>query len=234
VDLLVRERDVEPAIAALRAVGYEREPNRIGGGAVRLGLVRGPSAVDLHWNLRRRARRRMPEEALWADTAPFGFEGRSFATLGDDATLTFLLIALCGDLRRGATGVRHFLDLHLVLRALEPTVDWEGFFAARARQALEKPCVNAVALHLALWEAAGSLPRLAAAVDARRRLVEISGTDEAFALARAPRGGPETVRWYRRAFPYDGLADWGRRWTLDLPRTLSRLAGAGAFRLAPR
>jgi hypothetical protein len=232
VDVLVREADVDRAVEALRAIGFEREPNRIGEGAVRLGLVRGESQLDLHWNLRRRARRRVSEERLWEEAVPFAFGGRSFRTLGDDAVLTFHLISLCGDLRRGATGVRHHLDTHLLLRAFEPATDWDAFFRARARQSIEKPCVNAIAFHLALWEAAGVLPRLAAAVGARRRLVEISGTDEAFALASAPRGNPDTVRWYRRAYPYDGLADWGRRWTLDLPRTLSRLAGAGAFRMS--
>ena len=230
VDVLVRERDREAALAALAGVGYEREPGQIKEGVVRWGMRRGLAAVDVHWNLRRRARRRVGEEDLLADPVRFELGGRSLETVSDDATLTFLLLSLCGDLRRGGCRIRHLVDLHMVLRGLSQALDAEQFLARRARQRLVMPCVNVLAVFLALWDAADDVPELAEAVLRRRGLVQIRGAGDAQGLLFGA-DAAEGRRWFRRAYPYDAFDTWARRLTVDLPFTLSRLLPARRFGL---
>jgi len=232
VDVLVRGASRDAALAALERAGYAREPGAITEGVVRWGLRRGYAAVDLHWNLRRRARRRVDADDLFADPVGFEVDGRALATVSDDATLVFLLLSLCGDLRRGACGIRHLLDLHLVLRGLAPAFDAEAFFARRARQRLLMPCVNVLAVFFALWGAAPEFPELAEALLRRRQLVRIRGADEALALLCANGDGEVGRRWFRRAYPYDAFDGWARRLTVDLGFTLSRWLPSRRFRLA--
>ncbi|HTE06132.1 MAG TPA: nucleotidyltransferase family protein, partial [Planctomycetota bacterium] len=162
VDILVRSAELPAALATLERLGYAKDEGRIGEGAVRRSLSRGDSEVDVHWNLRRRARRRIDEETLWASRARLQLGGQVFETLGDEHALLFLLLAMCGDLRRGACPVRCFLDLYLLLRHAARTqgreLDWEAFLARRQAEALHKPCVNVLALFLAVWPVAAEFP----------------------------------------------------------------------------
>ncbi|HEX5065436.1 MAG TPA: nucleotidyltransferase family protein [Myxococcota bacterium] len=231
VDVLVRERDRDGALEALERIGYVREAGEIKEGVVRWGMQRGYAQVDVHWNLRRRARRRVDGEDLLADPVSFELGGRTLATLPDDATLTFLLLSLCGDLRRGACRARHLVDLHLVLRGLGPGFDPEAFLARRKRQALAMPCLNVLAVFLSLWGAAQEFPALAAAVLRRRRHVQIRGVDDALGLLTRPGGGEESRRWFRRAYPYNRIDTWARRLTIDLPYHAMRLLPSQRFRL---
>lgn len=231
VDVLVRERDRDGALEALERIGYVREAGVIKEGVVRWGLQRGFAQVDVHWNLRRRARRRVDGEDLLADPVAFEIGGRTLETLPDDATLTFLLLSLCGDLRRGACRARHLVDLHLVLRGLGPAFDPDAFLARRSRQALAMPCLNVLAVFLALWDVASEFPALAASVLRRRRHVQIRGADDALGLLTRPGGGEESRRWFRRAYPYNRIDTWARRLTIDLPFHASKLLPSQRFRL---
>jgi hypothetical protein len=198
---------------------------------VRWGLRRDYAAVDVHWNLRRRARRRVEGEDLLAAPVRFELGGRTLEALADDATLTFLLLSLCGDLRRGACRARHLVDLHLLLRGLGPEFDPEAFLARREGQALGMPCLNVLAVFLVLWRAADEFPALASAVLRRRRRVQIRGTQDALGLLTRPGGGDESRRWFRRSYPYNRIDSWARRLTIDLPFHASRLLPSRRFRL---
>jgi hypothetical protein len=231
VDVLVHARDREAAFAALEARGYAREPGEITEGVVRWGLRRGYADVDVHWNLRRRSRRRFREEDLWRDPLHVPVAGRTLATMGDEATLTFLLLAVCGDLRRGACQGRHLLDVYLVARALAPTLDAEAFLARRARERAQGPCVNVLAVLFLLFDLAAELPDVARAIERRARLVHVRDVTEAAALLDRPRQSPENEAWFQRAYPYDRWNAWGRRLTVDLPYAVARLVSSRRFTL---
>ncbi len=229
VDVLVRSRDLPRALAIFEQLGYAKDAGRIGEGAVRRSMHRGESEVDVHWNLRRRARRRVDEEQLWNARLRFPLAGQTFETLGDEHALMFLLLAMCGDLRRGACPVRCFLDLYLILRAQGDALDWEGFLARRHAESLDKPCVNVLAVFVSVWRVGAEFPGLRRALERRLAMVQIRDTAEALAIVQRPRDNPENPVWFQRAYPYDAFGDWARRLTLDLPRTLSRLSPSQSF-----
>jgi hypothetical protein len=220
LDLLVHARDKEAALVALEGRGFRREHTHTDDGETRLEMVRHDSPVDVHWNLRRRARRRVDEDELWSDTLDVEIGGRRYRTLSDENALAFMLISMCGDLRRGACQARHFLDLHLLLRGAGPR-DWEAFLRRREARALGRPCVNVLAVYLVLWGTAPEHPELARAVERRARAVVIRDEAEALGLVERPRGSAESKAWYARAYPYDALAGWARRWSVDVRRTVS-------------
>ena len=222
VDVLVRPADVDRAVAAIEALGYAKEEARIGAGAVRRGFRRGKAALDLHWNLRRRSRRQIDTDALFRAPVRFEVRGRTLSTLDDEATLTFLLLALVGDLRRGGCRARHLLDLHLALRTLGPGRDPDAFLARREAQGLGGPCVNVLAVFLGVWGVAGALPAVVRAVEARRRQVVVADAAEALAVVTRPPDDPANETWFRRAYPYDRFGAWARALTVDLPWTLRR------------
>lgn len=230
VDLLVREADVPEAMARLAALGYAPEEGRIGAGAVRRGFRRGPDALDLHWNLRRRSRRQTPAEAFFRAPTPVVVGGRTLRTLDDDLTLTFQLLALCGDLRRGGARARHLLDLHLALRVLEPGRDPEGFLRRREAQGLGPACANTLAVLLGAWPVAGDLPGVVAAVERRRPVLRDAA--EALAVAFRPPDHPANEAWFQRAYPYDGWGAVARALTRDLGFTVRR-ALRPRFRVPP-
>jgi hypothetical protein len=158
---------------------------------------------------------------VWSERQTLRTPGWSFDTLSDDHTLLHLLASICADLRRGACRAKQFLDLYLALRRFGPDLDWEGFFARRAAQGLERVAVNALALFATLWDAADELPELAEALDRRLALVELRGAHEALAIATRPRRSRANRLWFVRLRPGGArLAHLALRASLDLPRVL--------------
>jgi hypothetical protein len=240
VDVLVRAACFEPALEVLGRLGFDVATNQDDGKpvALRLREIRGRSPetaphgvtvrrddtrVDLHWCLTSRSARFLPEAPLWAARRPFAVAGQGFETLSDTDTLMFQLVSICSDLRRGASLTKHFLDLYLLLRAIDPEIDWDAFFARRQHERLARACVNVLAVLLEVWECADALPGAARAVRDRRAQVELCDRAEALALVERPRGNEENRAWFRRVHPRSAPRYWAWRLTYDLPYTLARL-----------
>lgn len=252
VDVLVRPGEFEAALGALARTGFDVETDLESGTPMseRLRVIRGPlrsrtphavevrlgeAKLDLHWCLRARSVSRMEEGTLWSAREEFTLEGSSFETLSDDHALMFLLLSLCTDVKRGASRTKSFLDLYLLLRELEPQLEWEAFFARRAQEGLLGVCVNVLALFLVLWGCGPEFPGLVSALERRRRQIELADEAEALALVERPRGNRENRIWRRRIYPRSRWHQRLLRISLDLPHTLSRLRPSRRFsgRFAP-
>ena len=248
IDVLVRSRHLEAALDALGGLGFDVETNLDDGKPVaqRLREIRGsmpskaPHAVtvsrgsvklDLHWCLNSRCFDRVAEEPLWTARQRFQLSGCEFETLSDLHALEFQLISLCEDLRRGACREKHFLDLYLMLRALDPLVDWEDFCARQREQGVLKVCINVLAVFLTVWDCAAEFPGVVRSLGRRLRLVELHDAEEALALLERPRGSALNHLWFRRVYPRSRLRYWTWRLTRDLPYTLVRLQPSRGFAL---
>jgi len=249
IDVLVRSGHFEAALQELARLGFDVTTNLDDGKPVaeRLREIRGrapakaPHAVtvrrgatrlDLHWCLDSRSLGRMDEERLWAQRRRFSLSGHQFETLCDEHTLAFLLVSICGDLRRGACRAKHFLDLYLMLRELEPDGGWEDFCERQREQGLLELAINVLAVFFSLWGCAAELPRLVASVTPRLHLVELRDGAEALALMERPRGNAENRVWFRRVHPRSRSRFWAWRLTRGLPHTLTRLKRSRGFSLS--
>jgi hypothetical protein len=252
VDVLVPPSQLDTALEALGGAGFDvtldlesgqpmserlqhiREPGRRRVPHA-VGVGRDGVAVDLHWCLRSRGLSSWMERGLWAARVPSSVAGTPVQTASDEHTLTFLLLSICGDVLRGVCRAKHFLDLYLMLRAVERDVDWEVFFESRARENLLRLCVNVLAVFIIVWDCRSEFPQLAGALERRRHLVELRDEEEAVTLLERIPGNAENRVWRRRVHPRSRWRGLASRLTVDMPRTLSRLRPSRRFsgRLAP-
>ena len=249
IDLLVRSAAFEAALSELARLGFDVTLNLDDGKpmAERVREIRGPTRaraphavtvrrgavrLDLHWCLDSRSVARVDEAQLWSRRRRHALLGREFETLGDEDALGFLLVSLCGDLRRGACRAKHFLDLYLMLRELDPLVRWDDFCQRQRELGVLTVAINVLAVFLNLWGCASELPGVTATVTRRLRMVELRDGAEALALLERPRGNPENRVWYRRVHPRSRWRFWIWRTTRDLPHTLARATRPRSFALS--
>jgi hypothetical protein len=252
VDVLVHAEDFVEALHAVQPIGFDlstgtngkpverrlekmrtRDPRRA---PQTVTLRLGPGlSLDLHCRLKSRLFHGFDEAAVWRDRRSVRVLGSHFETFSDDHTLAFLLLSICGDLRRSALRGKLLLDLYLGLRSLGDDLDWEAFFARRADERVERAAANACAIFLALLDAAPEFPALGAALERRLELVELRDAEEAHAIVTRPRGSRWNRLWFLRLragsspWPY-----WALRASLDLPRALRRRRGPPWSRAAAR
>jgi hypothetical protein len=134
LDLLVRRRDLERAVAALKCLGYRGLMcNYLRCHVFMHGGASGDTAVEVHWNLVENSERHDPAavERLWGQAEPLRLEGgQEGLTLNPTAHLLYL----CAHLWRQHGKNPRLLwccDLHLLAGC--GRVDWEALLeGARA------------------------------------------------------------------------------------------------------
>src|SRR2546429_484379 len=77
--------------------------------------------------------------------------------------VVFSLISIFKDLERGATCLKAFVDLYLILSALSRRIDWGQFLKNRKRERISQISVNVLALFLDLFGCADRFPEVATA-----------------------------------------------------------------------
>lgn len=222
LDLLVRRRDRRRALRLLAGLGFARKAYDLHSRTV----VRAGVAVDLHHALRRAPAFAIEERVLW-DTAveqPVG--ARRFRTLSDEYALVLLVLASFEDLGQGMAKLKQLLDLYLLLRAVDATLDWEAFFTRREGENLGGVAVHVLALAATLFEAEAELPRLAAALAARRAGCAPASRDEVLALVGAPRKDVASLAWFGRVYPGSLLLHLLWFWAGGFPANLRNLGPA--------
>lgn len=197
VDVLVRRRDRRRALRLLRGLGFAPKAYDLHSRT----LVREGVAIDLHHVLRRAPAFALDEAELWRSATEQPVGARRVATLSDEHTLVLLVLASFEDLGQGMVKLKQLLDLYLLLRAVDPGFDWEGFFARRERENLAAVAAHVLALVATLFETAAELPELSAALARRRWQPLPVSREEALALVGAPRKDVASLAWFGRVYP---------------------------------
>lgn len=219
IDLLVPERDFGRALRALARAGHTRHVYDLHSQTLR----RGDCRVDLHRCLRRAPAFRVDSAAPWRSAIDVDLGRLTARTLSDEWTLVFLVLAAFEDLGQGAAKLKQMLDLYLLLRAIDAAFDWDGFLAAREREALLDVSVNVLTVVTALFEAGGEWPRLAAALDARSHLADRDSREGAVALAFAELKHEASLAWFARVYPGSMALYLARFWYAGFPDNLAQL-----------
>jgi hypothetical protein len=197
LDLLVPSKDFRCAVRGLRGLGFVRKSRDLHS----LSFIRDQISVDLHRYLRWAPAYALDEAAIWSTAVDVHVQGVAMRTLSDEYSLVMLATASFEDLGQGTCKLKPLLDLYLLLRQIDPTTDWEAFFARRERENLLAVTVNVLALATELFASDEELPRLGAALARRRHLCVLTDRDAVLALVFAPRKHDPNLMWFRRIYP---------------------------------
>jgi hypothetical protein len=226
LDLLVRTRDRGAAARALARAGFTRQAYDLHSQT----FVRAGLKVDVHDCLRRAPAYRVPEQTIWQTARDVRVGGIDARTLSDEYTLVFLGLAAFEDLGQGMVRLKQLLDMFLLLRLIDPSCDWDNFFERRVTEGIDGVLANVLALVLDVFEGATDVPRLNAALVARRHLLAGLSPAEAATLALAPRKNPASLAWFSRVYPGSFVRYLAAFWIGGFPANLRQLRPS---RLAP-
>jgi hypothetical protein len=219
VDVLVRRRELRRATRVLARTGFVPQAYDLHSRTV----IRDGLKVDLHGSLRWAPAYRLAEEALWAQRSEVSIAGTLVPTLSDEHTLLLVVLAAFEDLGQGTANLKQILDVALLVRELEPGVDWGGFFARRARENLLAVSVNVLALVLDAFEMRGAVPRLAAALALHAGCVRHPDREAALTLLGAAPKEAANLRWYARVYPGSMLHWLAWFWASGFPDNLRQV-----------
>lgn len=219
VDLLVPPGRWRRARRALAAAGFVRRKRDLHSVAVE----RGPVQLDLHRHLRWAPAFRLDEDALWERAVELRIDGVAVPAPSDEHALLLLVLSAFEDLGQGLEKLKHLLDLHLLTRAVDATMDWDGFFARRDRENVLGVTTSVLAIVTALFEAGHATPRLAQALAARPAPGAIASRTDLLALVFAPAKDPRSLAWFARVYPGSVLHYLAWFWWGGLPGNLGRL-----------
>lgn len=224
LDLLVPADQREPALACLVRNGRHLRTGPLWNNRVTRGLTHAVALageadeieLDLHWRLRHRPAYRIDEAALWDGSRAFSLGESCFRVPSDEYCLLTLLLGIAHDLESGRLRLKLLFDLQAMLGALDATLDWDAFFAARERERLATLCINVLALYLLLFAPQARCPRLGAALAGRGDAVRVRDAQTALRLVAAPRQRLANRLWYAGVYPGGPLA-YGLWWLGTAP-----------------
>src|SRR5262249_37411620 len=127
------------------------------------------------------------------------------------------------DLGQGLVKLKQLLDVYLLMRALNATMNWDAFLRGREFENLGDVALNVLAVCLALFDAHDEMPRLAASLACCADRCVLRNRDEVYRLVDAPAKAPSSLVWFGRVYP-GSLAHWlAWFWLYGFPENLGRL-----------
>lgn len=193
LDVLVRERDVPRALAALRAIdihapSWTRHLSWLArrvAHALECRRADGLS-IDLHWAFRRLPGLRFPADDVFREQRMQDVNGRAYPILSDEHLLTQVLLGIAADVDRGLCPRRALWEAYLLMQAA-PAGGWTGFLDRRDAEGCRSLMANAMALVVYGMDAPIELaPVLQAIAADGRRQPPMGSEDAAAILARQP------------------------------------------------
>jgi hypothetical protein len=131
-------------------------------------------AVDLHWALRNRPSYNFNYQDIWGKKQPFRLDDTLLYVLSDQHALVLNLISMFNDLEVGKIRLKSFIDLYMMAKAVNDTLDWNQFLEDREPENILKISVNMLDLLLSLFNCHDEFPDLACAVSRRRSFLEFT------------------------------------------------------------
>jgi hypothetical protein len=176
IDLLVldsRQRRITDRL--LQSMGYRRRSRALLGRQAVSRFVhhfeyeRPGTVVDLHWAFRQHFTFAIDYDLVWQTREHATLEpeasGSRFAVLSPEYVLLLLLLSVHSDIERGRCRLKHFVDIHRVLLATDPTIDWSRFLERRTTERTLDVTLAMLALTFTLLGTRPSLPNIAVTVE---------------------------------------------------------------------
>jgi len=182
IDILVRKRDFANAARLLQQCGFKRTSRvliheRLATHFTHAFDFAKPClAVDLHSALATRPSYAINYEQIWEQKEKLLLNGESFSVLSNEHTLLFTIISIFRDIEVSKIRLRSFLDLYMIVNAIQGHFDWDDFLEPRKRENLFRIALNILSLFLRLFACHDEFPDLAKALSRRESF--LASTDE--------------------------------------------------------
>ena len=157
--------------------------------------------VDVHAWLRRAPAYHLDERLIWSTARCVTLADREVRTLSDEYALVMVVLSTFEDLGQGMARLKQFVDAYLLLRQMDASTDWAAFFDRRTRENVGAIAVVVLDLLVQLFEAAGEVPRLSEALEARRGSFATMTRPAMLDLVFAARKDPRSMEWFRNVYP---------------------------------
>ena len=111
------------------------------------------------------------------------------------------ILSVFEDLGQGMTRLKQLVDIYLLLRQLDATMDWQGFFGRRKRENVATIAKAVLELVVGVFEVGGEVPRLVDALETPRAPIAARTRAEMLELVFAARKDPRNMEWFGRVYP---------------------------------
>jgi hypothetical protein len=171
LDVLVPAPDVERVDSILASAGYDRAHRALVSRRVTRYFAhhfeyrRDDLPLDVHWALQRHFTFAIDYARIRQTAARVTFDGTTYSATSDEYELVLQILGVVTDLQVGQLTLRGLVDIFRVLKAVESTIDWDAFFAARRSERVLRPCRYVLASVLDLFDCHGQFPRLASQLE---------------------------------------------------------------------
>lgn len=227
IDLLIADphkvRDFEDVLAGL---GYRRRSRILGSRAVMTRYTHhmefdGPLVpLDLHWVLRQHPSLRLDYSEIWHRKREVQIRDVNMFVLSAEHELLLQFLSMHNDLQLGVIRLKAFVDLYAMLKRVAATLDWEAFFAQRAKEGSLRMSVNVLDLAFDVLDCRCDFETAAESIARRRSLLLLDDIDEKLALFRGTSGEMRRRAWALRTYDISTLrALWW--WGVSLPFRLA-------------
>lgn len=187
--------------------------------------------LDLHWCLQCHFSFRLDDERLWNEQEECLLEGRPFPVVSAEYDLVIYLLSIFGDITLGTAKLKNFVDLYMILKVVEPKLDWHAFFERRKTEKIYVISLNVFDLVLSVLDCRLRFPELARYIEQNRRLIDLEGTSKQIGLLNGSRIALKlnNRRWANRLYQVPATQSilW---WLVSIPFKLSAYE-AGDVRL---
>jgi hypothetical protein len=225
LDLFVRSRELSRVEALLLEAGYapafrvllNRRLSRYFAHHFeyrRLGLP-----LDVHWEFQRHFTFAIDYGRVWRSASRVELRGREYEVVSDEYELVLQILGVLTDLQVGKLALRSLVDIHRILRCLDPLTDWPEFLARRQRERILRPSVYILALVVDLLRCGAEFPALRAALEPSLRHLPSTDLGVRAALESRPLSAGQkllALRMYES--PVAATLSW---WLLSLPFRLA-------------
>jgi Uncharacterised nucleotidyltransferase len=120
--------------------------------------------LDVHWALQRHFSFAIDYGRVWSTAAQVELAGRTFPATSDEYEIVLQILGVVTDLQVGKLTLRPLVDLVHALRAVDGTMVWREFFAARERERILRPSAYVLALTLDAMGCRERFPELGSAL----------------------------------------------------------------------
>lgn len=180
IDILVKKDDLTQAAQLLTRSGFKRTSRIFLHHALTiyfthaLDFAKSGVAVDLHWALRNRPSYNFDYQDIWERKRQFYLDDMTLYVLCDEHSLALELVSIFNDLEVGKIRLKSFIDLYMMTKAVNDTLDWSQFLEDRKQENVFKISVMMLDLLLRLFECHSEFPNLAHALSKGSHLLQVS------------------------------------------------------------